>query len=170
MERRFGQERQTLRQRCRNDRFKVSFRAVRASVSTHRRACILVDDIKLTLTRLDDSVVGILASSLARQPWNVDETAVFQAVALSTRDRLLKNWNDTQLHHTQQKVKRAYYLSFEFLVGRQLDNALLNLDVKKPYEDASHKLGFPLEDLIDSERDMGLGNGGLGRLVNLLFS
>lgn len=112
------------------------------------------------------SVVGILASSLARQPWNVDEFAVLQAVSLSTRDRLLKNWNETQLHHTQQKVKRAYYLSFEFLVGRQLDNALLNLDVKKPYEDASHKLGFPLEDLIDSERDMGLGNGGLGRLVS----
>ncbi|GAA6010057.1 hypothetical protein JCM11491_005847 [Sporobolomyces phaffii] len=111
------------------------------------------------------NVVGILGSSLARQPWNTDETALFQAVALSTRDRLLKNWNSTQLHHTQQKVKRAYYLSFEYLMGRQLDNALLNLDVKDAYSESVNKLGFPLEDLIDGERDLGLGNGGLGRLA-----
>lgn len=96
------------------------------------------------------NIVGILGSFLARQPWNVEETAVFQAVALSMRDRLLKNWNSTQLHHTQQKVKRAYYLSFEFLVGRQLDNALLNLGVKETYAESTHKLGFPLEDLVSS--------------------
>lgn len=61
----------------------------------------------------------------------------------------MKNWNSTQLYHTQQKVKRTYYLSFEFLMGRQLDQALLNLDIKKPYyEEATHKLGFPLEDLV----------------------
>ncbi|GAA5927218.1 glycogen phosphorylase [Sporobolomyces koalae] len=111
------------------------------------------------------NIVGILGSSLARQPWNVDETAVFQAVALATRDRLLKNWNATQLYHTQHKVKRCYYLSFEFLMGRGLDNALLNLDVKKSYSDASHKLGFPLEDLMSVERDLGLGNGGLDKLA-----
>ncbi|GAA6063738.1 hypothetical protein JCM10212_000777 [Sporobolomyces blumeae] len=111
------------------------------------------------------NIVQILGSSLARQPWNVDESAVFQALSLSVRDRLVANWNETQLFHTQNRVKRVYYLSFEFLLGRGLDNALLNLGVKKPYDESAHALGFPLEDLIDSERDMGLGNGGLGRLA-----
>ncbi|GAA5953375.1 hypothetical protein JCM3765_005018 [Sporobolomyces pararoseus] len=114
---------------------------------------------------ISSNVVGILQATLSRSPWNVDETALFQAVALSTRDRLMKNWNATQLYHTQKKVKRTYYLSFEFLMGRQLDNALLNLDVKKPYEESSHKLGFPLEDLIEIDPEMKLGNGGLGRLA-----
>lgn len=48
---------------------------------------------------------------------------------------------------------------------RTLDNALLNLDAKKQYTESIKSLGFNMEDLIDSERDAGLGNGGLGRLA-----
>lgn len=50
-------------------------------------------------------------------------------------------------------------------MGRAFDNALLNLGLKKQYEDGVSQLGFNLEDLIDQERDAGLGNGGLGRLA-----
>lgn len=75
------------------------------------------------------------------------------------------NWNDTQLHYTRKEPKRAYYLSLEFLMGRTLDNALLNLGLKDPYNEVVNKLGFTLEDLLEQERDAGLGNGGLGRLA-----
>ena len=75
------------------------------------------------------------------------------------------NWNETQLHFNRGGVKRAYYLSLEFLMGRTLDNALLNLGLKEKYNDGIDKLGFNLEDLLDEERDAALGNGGLGRLV-----
>ena len=75
------------------------------------------------------------------------------------------NWNETQLHYSRKSPKRAYYLSLEFLMGRTLDNALLNLGLKEKYQDGVDKLGFNLEDLIDQERDAGLGNGGLGRLA-----
>lgn len=61
--------------------------------------------------------------------------------------------------------KRVYYLSLEFLLGRSLDNALLNLDVKPLYRDALKQLGFRIEDLIEEEVDAALGNGGLGRLA-----
>ena len=50
-------------------------------------------------------------------------------------------------------------------MGRAFENALLNLGLKKQYDDGVNKLGFNLEDLIDQERDAGLGNGGLGRLA-----
>ena len=50
-------------------------------------------------------------------------------------------------------------------MGRAFDNALLNLGLKKQYDDGVNKLGFNLEDLIDQERDAGLGNGGLARLA-----
>ena len=75
------------------------------------------------------------------------------------------NWNETQLHYSRKTPKRAYYLSLEFLMGRTLDNALLNLGLKPQYADGLGKLGFGLEDLIEQERDAGLGNGGLGRLA-----
>lgn len=50
-------------------------------------------------------------------------------------------------------------------MGRALDNALLNLGLKDKFEEGVNKLGFNLEDLLDQERDAGLGNGGLGRLA-----
>lgn len=56
-------------------------------------------------------------------------------------------------------------LSYQFLLGRALDNSLLNLEVKPAYKEAIGKLGFRLEDVMDCERDAGLGNGGLGRLA-----
>ncbi|CEQ42644.1 SPOSA6832_04475 [Sporobolomyces salmonicolor] len=124
-----------------------------------------VQDLKEDPDTISANVVHHVGSTLARAPFNVDELALYQATALSVRDRLIASWNDTQLYHTQQRVKRVYYFSFEFLMGRGLDNALLNLDVKKPYEESVSKLGFPMEDIIDAERDMGLGNGGLGRLA-----
>ena len=68
-------------------------------------------------------------------------------------------------YHTARSPKRIYYFSIEWLLGRSLDNAVLNLGMKNTYEDATRKLGFNFEDLIDEERDAGLGNGGLGRLA-----
>lgn len=50
-------------------------------------------------------------------------------------------------------------------MGRTLDNALLNLNLKRQYSDGIEKLGFNLEDLLEKERDAALGNGGLGRLA-----
>ncbi|KAG6821844.1 hypothetical protein H0H93_007028, partial [Arthromyces matolae] len=50
-------------------------------------------------------------------------------------------------------------------MGRTLDNALLNLGLKDQYREGVERLGFSIEDLLDKERDAGLGNGGLGRLA-----
>ncbi|KAI8992832.1 glycogen phosphorylase [Trametes punicea] len=111
------------------------------------------------------SVVNHVHTSLARQAYNLDNLGAYQAAALSVRDNLLVNWNETQLHYSRKAPKRAYYLSLEFLMGRTLDNALLNLGLKDKYQEGIDKLGFNLEDLLDQERDAGLGNGGLGRLA-----
>ncbi|PIL26155.1 hypothetical protein GSI_11910 [Ganoderma sinense ZZ0214-1] len=116
-------------------------------------------------TTITKSVVNHVHTSLARQAYNLDNLGAYQASALSVRDNLLVNWNETQLHYSRKAPKRAYYLSLEFLMGRTLDNALLNLGLKEKYQDGMDRLGFNLEDLIDQERDAGLGNGGLGRLA-----
>lgn len=71
--------------------------------------------------------------------------------------------------YSRKAPKRAYYLSLEFLMGRSLDNSILNLGLKEKYSGGVDKLGFNLEDLLGQERDAALGNGGLGRLAACLL-
>jgi starch phosphorylase len=95
----------------------------------------------------------------------MDDFSAYQALAYSLRDRLLENWNETQANLHVKSPKRVYYLSLEFLIGRSMDNAMLNLRSRDGYKNAIKKLGFNLEDMIEEEQDAALGNGGLGRLA-----
>ncbi|KAJ3243784.1 Non-essential glycogen phosphorylase, partial [Chytriomyces hyalinus] len=103
--------------------------------------------------------------TLARGSFNMDKFAAYYAAAYSVRDRLIDRWNATQNYHSAKNPKRIYYMSLEFLLGRTLDNAMLNMEVKPAFDEALDGLGFTLEDLIEEETDAALGNGGLGRLA-----
>jgi len=62
--------------------------------------------------------------------FNCDETAGYAAAGLAFRDRMIMEWNHTQQRQTFADDKRIYYLSLEFLMGRALDNAMLNVGLK----------------------------------------
>ncbi len=89
----------------------------------------------------------------------------YEALALAVSDRLVERWKDTYNTYKNSDTKKAYYLSMEFLMGRTLSNAMLNLGVTDMASQAMYDLGLEIEELIDSEPDAGLGNGGLGRLA-----
>ena len=89
----------------------------------------------------------------------------YTSVALSVRDRLMGRWKNTVQAYRESGCKRAYYLSLEFLMGRTLGNAMLNLGINDEADKALQTLGLDLEELADIEVDAGLGNGGLGRLA-----
>lgn len=89
----------------------------------------------------------------------------YSALALTVRDRLMERWKNTLSAYREADCKRAYYLSLEFLMGRTLSNAMLNLGVSSPMAKALESLGLEMEELEDIEPDAGLGNGGLGRLA-----
>jgi len=67
--------------------------------------------------------------------------------------------------HKQKGVKKAYYLSLEFLIGRSLGNHLLNLGIENETSQAMQNFALDLEEIASEEHDAGLGNGGLGRLA-----
>jgi len=90
---------------------------------------------------------------------------LYEALALSVRDRLMERWKATRVAQETGGTKRAYYLSLEFLMGRALGNAMLNLDIEKSVKSALYEYGMAMEDIADEEADAGLGNGGLGRLA-----
>ena len=89
----------------------------------------------------------------------------YEALAITLRDRLMERWKRTRQAHNDADCKRTYYLSLEFLMGRTLCNALLNLGVHDAAEQGLYDMGLVLEELASGERDAGLGNGGLGRLA-----
>ncbi|MDP2794169.1 MAG: glycogen/starch/alpha-glucan phosphorylase [Sulfurisoma sp.] len=89
----------------------------------------------------------------------------YQALVLALRDRLMERWRNTRYAYEEAGARHAYYLSLEFLMGRTLGNALLNLGLDETTEAVLRRLGLDLEELIDVEHDAGLGNGGLGRLA-----
>ncbi|KAI7829636.1 glycosyl transferase [Gamsiella multidivaricata] len=117
------------------------------------------------LESIEKSIVHHVTTTLARAAYNMDNFTAYQAVALSTRDRLISRWNETQGQLSKADPKRVYYLSLEFLLGRSMDNALLNMGLKDVYGKGIEELGFNMEDVIESEVDAALGNGGLGRLA-----
>jgi glycogen phosphorylase len=81
------------------------------------------------------------------------------------KDILLDNWLQTQPQEYALNRKRVYYLSLEYLIGRSLSNAILNLDLQSKARKALNDLGYDLGLLSELEWDAGLGNGGLGRLA-----
>jgi glycogen phosphorylase len=89
----------------------------------------------------------------------------FISLALSVRDHLVNRWLHTQQSYYENDVKRVYYLSMEFLIGRLLTNNLINLGIYDEYKQALDELGHDISELEETEVEAGLGNGGLGRLA-----
>lgn len=89
----------------------------------------------------------------------------FVSLARAVRDQIVDRLIATQHVHHEQDVKRVYYLSLEYLLGRQLRNNLVCLGLLETCRERLARLGIALDELCEVEPDAGLGNGGLGRLA-----
>ena len=89
----------------------------------------------------------------------------YSATAYATRDHLIGRWMETMRSYYECDAKRVYYLSMEFLMGRTLMNAMLNLGVEPECRAALEAQGINLDSIREAEPDAALGNGGLGRLA-----
>jgi len=69
----------------------------------------------------------------------------------------MERWKTTRVAQETSGNKRAYYLSLEFLMGRALSNAMLNLDITDSVKSVLYEYGLALEDVADAEADAGLG-------------
>jgi starch phosphorylase len=110
----------------------------------------IIDELKFTLAR--DSVTA------SRREWWIATSMAIQRIIIS---RMMK----TLAVHNEGNVRRVYYLSMEFLMGRLFVNNMIAAGVLEEVTEALQNLGHPLEETRDEEYDMALGNGGLGRLA-----
>ena len=90
---------------------------------------------------------------------------VYIAASAAIRRHLVDSWMKTQADMVNGNTKAVGYLSAEFLMGKQLRNALLNAGLTEQFNEAVEALGFSVQDVVDAEYEPGLGNGGLGRLA-----
>ena len=111
-------------------------------------------------TNIGDRVKERLLYTLGKRSENASAHDVYTALCYAVRDKMVEN-------HLVEKSyrKEIAYLSAEFLIGPQLSNNLLNLDIRKEAAEAVGKYGYTLDEILELSVEPGLGNGGLGRLA-----
>ncbi|MFT4620118.1 MAG: starch phosphorylase, partial [Polaromonas sp.] len=87
------------------------------------------------------------------------------AVSYAVRDRITDSWFAATRKTYEAQGKRVYYLSMEFLIGRILEDAVINLGLHDEIAQVLAQDGISLRDVVEDEPDAALGNGGLGRLA-----
>jgi len=131
----------------------------RRSPATGVRTGSRAEDIKRSF--LDN-----LFCSIGRVPRAATPKDLYTALALTVRDRVLKQGVRTLETYTEQDARVVAYLSAEFLPGPHLANNLINLGIMEQARHAMTELGVDLDILFAQEEEPGLGNGGLGRLAS----
>ncbi len=109
---------------------------------------------------ITDGVKERLLYTLGKRPESASAHDVYMALCYAVRDRMIDN------HLVEKPYKKEVaYLSAEFLIGPQLSNNLLNLDIRKEAAAAVGQFGYDLDEILELSEEPGLGNGGLGRLA-----
>jgi starch phosphorylase len=114
---------------------------------------------------LKDSFVQHVQHTQGKHPSAATRLDHYVSVARTARDRIFDRWTRTWQRRERQSPKVIYYLSLEYLLGRLLEDGLLNLGIRDEMAQALAGLGIDLDAVIEQEPDAGLGNGGLGRLA-----
>lgn len=114
---------------------------------------------------LRDAILSHLKYSLGK---DADHATIYDwrvALSLATRDKIVDPWFESTRATYRAGAKRVYYLSMEFLIGRLLEDAMVNTGILDEAKAAFDSLGLPFDQIIHDEPDAALGNGGLGRLA-----
>ena len=123
------------------------------------------DLIAPTPATLRADVLRHLTYSMGKDPEHAALYDWRMALSFALRDRIVEPWFEATRLVWEQRRKRVYYLSMEFLIGRLLEDAAINLGMHDVAEEAMAGLGVDFRALVEDEPDAALGNGGLGRLA-----
>jgi starch phosphorylase len=114
---------------------------------------------------LRDAIINKLTYSCGKTSSNAGPYDWYVATVLAIRDHMVDRWLESEQRTERKQGKRVYYLSIEFLIGRLLFDALINLRLLGTARTALASLDVDIDQLRRLEPDAALGNGGLGRLA-----
>ncbi|MGI6162057.1 MAG: glycogen/starch/alpha-glucan phosphorylase [Christensenellales bacterium] len=115
--------------------------------------------------RIKESIKGKLRRHFGKTLEEAGKAQIYKACAMTVRDEIMDKWITSRCEVERKSMKRLYYLSVEFLMGRALVNNMINILSEKEYIAALNELGADMDEISECEADAGLGNGGLGRLA-----
>ncbi len=124
-----------------------------------------MNNLNISKEQLKTRIVENVRNLSRKHIEDATQEEVYQAVAYAVRDYAYDKWIATEKTYRKDKPKAVFYLSMEFLMGRFLGNALINLTLNSDIEEVLKELNLDLNIIEDKELDPGLGNGGLGRLA-----
>jgi starch phosphorylase len=124
-----------------------------------------VTDQSLTPNVLKSDVLRHLTFTLGKDAPNASVYDWRMALSYSIRDRIVGPWFTSTRRTWDEDRKRVYYLSMEFLIGRLLEDAMVNLGLYEIAAETMADYGQDIREIIRDEPDAALGNGGLGRLA-----
>ncbi|MES2434740.1 MAG: glycogen/starch/alpha-glucan phosphorylase [Pseudomonadota bacterium] len=119
----------------------------------------------LTPALLKTDVLRHLTFTIGKDPANASGYDWRMALSFAIRDRIMEPWFASTRRTWAEDRKRVYYLSMEFLIGRLLEDATVNLGLRDIAEEVMQDFGQDFHALVEGEPDAALGNGGLGRLA-----
>jgi len=131
----------------------------------NNKSIFFTDGAKVKQSSLITQFAERLEFDLVKDRTTVTNHDILEAIAMAIRDRLTRNWLKTQNEYNENNVKKVHYLSLEFLMGSLLGNSLINLGLYEETRKLLDSFGYDLDKIMREEPDMGLGNGGLGRLA-----
>ncbi len=114
---------------------------------------------------LREAILRHVRYTLVRPTSELKAADYLTPVSLAIRDRIVDRMLETESRYRHKDSKRLYYLCLEFLMGRSLGDNLSNLRLEELCREVLASFGVSLEEVLESENDAGLGNGGLGRLA-----
>ncbi|MCF8486717.1 MAG: glycogen/starch/alpha-glucan phosphorylase [Rhodobacteraceae bacterium] len=124
-----------------------------------------LNDLSPNPTMLRSDVLRHLTFTLGKDPDHASLYDWRMALSFAIRDRIVAPWFASTRRTWAQDQKRVYYLSMEFLIGRILEDATVNLGLKDMAEEIMAQFGQDFRAIVEDEPDAALGNGGLGRLA-----
>ncbi len=135
------------------------------SVPTKQENAIVSDRATISADALKRSFLDHLYFTMGKYPAVANQHDLYMALSHAVRDRMMERWINTVQSYRQKDIRVVCYLSAEFLLGKHLANKLNKLDILEPTRQAISELGIDLQQLVETEPEPGLGNGGLGRLA-----
>lgn len=131
----------------------------------NNKSIFFCDEAKVKPSTFVTQFAERLEFDLVKDRTTVTDHDILEAISLAVRDRLTRNWLKTQNEYNVNNVKKVHYLSLEFLMGSLLGNSLINLGIYDECRKLLENFGYNIDRIMREEADMGLGNGGLGRLA-----
>ncbi|MBY6005879.1 glycogen/starch/alpha-glucan phosphorylase [Salipiger bermudensis] len=121
--------------------------------------------LQLSTPSLRDSILRHLTYSFGKDPEHAILEDWRMALSYAVRDRIVDAWFKATHQTYETGAKRVYYLSMEFLIGRLLEDGIVNLELVEEAKSALAEFSKDYNEVLADEPDAALGNGGLGRLA-----